>query len=314
MTGNLAGFIFWCCKCTAVCWKGGILDMHIWDSAQLVLAENEAFFFFLSPPPKQPCLLVGNNIFHQAEAVVVVVGSAGFDTGDLPLQTCRFGQDSSLWFKTIIIRQLHHSHSGQTRWSWSESNWIAVRFELKSLWKVQTFFNPTQEVYDRWTGEGTTSAGQRSSKQSESGKHMKAVTFPSCCQRGWQMEWTLPADVQDTEQAPRSETSLVLVSLTHINTYLSHFSMKKWNNSGSKALLWHWQKDFWHSLACVSYRRSLGLLRRINRFAIRRPGFQRSLLLLWESPPKQRWDDHSTAAAFKWGRRPRQVSTLTPPF
>lgn len=23
MTGNLAGFIFLCCKCTAVCWKGG---------------------------------------------------------------------------------------------------------------------------------------------------------------------------------------------------------------------------------------------------------------------------------------------------
>lgn len=44
--------------------------------------------FFSSPPPKQPCLLVGNNIFHQEEAVVVV-GSAGFDTGDLPLQTCR---------------------------------------------------------------------------------------------------------------------------------------------------------------------------------------------------------------------------------
>lgn len=212
-----------------------------------------------------------------------------------------FGQDSSLWFQTIIIRQQHHSQSGQTRWSWSESNWIAVRFELKSLWKVQTFL-PNTGGYDGWTGEGTTSTGQRSSKQIESGKHMKAVTFPSCCQREHTTEWTLPADVQDTEQAPRSETSLptgqpVLVSLTHTNTYLSHFSMKKWNSSGSKALLWLWQKDFWHSLACMSYRRSLELLRRIKRFAIRRPGFQRNLLLyLGKSSEtfKLVWDNDET--------------------
>lgn len=202
-----------------------------------------------------------------------------------------FGQDSSLWFQTIIIRQQHHFQSGQTRWSWSESNWIAVRFELKSLWKVQTFL-PNTGGYDGWTGEGTTSTGQRSSKQIESGKHMKAVTFPSCCQREHTTEWTLPADVQDTEQAPRSETSLptgqpVLVSLTHTNTYLSHFSMKKWNSSGSKALLWLWQKDFWHSLACMSYRRSLELLRRIKRFLRSEDQvFREICCFIWESPPK----------------------------
>lgn len=72
-----------------------------------MLAENEAFFF--SPPPRQPCLLAGNNIFHHEEAVVVVVGSAGFDTGDLPSQTCRsvktlhYGSRPLLYVNSTIL-------------------------------------------------------------------------------------------------------------------------------------------------------------------------------------------------------------------
>lgn len=119
--------------------EGGILDMHIWDSAQLVLAENEAFFFLHLPSSHVSWLEI---IFFITRRLLLLLLS--WEVQDLTPETClhRHVIRSTLFIMVpaIIIPQQHHSQSGQTRWSWSQSNWIAVRFELKSLWKVQTFF------------------------------------------------------------------------------------------------------------------------------------------------------------------------------
>lgn len=63
--------------------EGGILDMHIWDSAQLVLAENEAFFFLHLPSRNVSWLEI---IFFIKRRLLLLL----WEVQDLTLETCLY--------------------------------------------------------------------------------------------------------------------------------------------------------------------------------------------------------------------------------
>lgn len=198
--------------------EGGILDMHIWDSAQLVLAENEAFFFLHLPSSHVSWLEI---IFFIKRRLLLLL----WEVQDLTLETCLYRH--AVRSRLFIMIQDHY-YTPTTPFSLWPNEVILIWVELNrgSVWVKNLFerfrrFYPTQEVT---TGElekvQPVQVNGHLNRLSQ-GSTWKRWHFQVCCQRGWQMEWTLPADVQDTEQEPRSENRFTNRSTSSclFNTY-----------------------------------------------------------------------------------------------